>query len=260
MRRAYADIPEGQVHYKVVGEGKPVLCLHQSPISSDEYTNVLPLLAPHFRAIAMDTMGYGLSDPHPRPSPQVPDYIQAIYHFIRALGIPKLSIVGIHTGATFAIELSLAHPEVVDKLVLCGVPLHPKELRESRLKDPAFHAIPRQPDGSHLMKIWNYYKDRWDMDVPFQSHEISFLAYYLAGSRVEDGHLAVFAHDLTSSIPRIKHPTLLLSGTGDVLHRYLDAVAKMIPGCKVATIEGGGIHVAVDKAEPFARAVIDFLK
>ena len=45
MKRAYADIPEGQMHYRAEGEGEPVLLLHMAVGSSDEFTRVIPFLS-----------------------------------------------------------------------------------------------------------------------------------------------------------------------------------------------------------------------
>jgi hypothetical protein len=54
-RRAYVDIPEGQVHYQTAGSGEPILLLHQTPQSSDEYAMCLmPILAEKYHVIAMD--------------------------------------------------------------------------------------------------------------------------------------------------------------------------------------------------------------
>src|SRR3569833_683642 len=52
------------IHVARAGSGFPVLLLHQTPRSWDEYRDVLPLLGCDFRAIAMDTLGFGDS-----PSP-----------------------------------------------------------------------------------------------------------------------------------------------------------------------------------------------
>ena len=61
IRRAFADLPHGQVHYAECGDADApaVLLLHQTPRSWAEYRAVLPLLGARFRAIAMDTAGFG---------------------------------------------------------------------------------------------------------------------------------------------------------------------------------------------------------
>jgi len=45
MKRAYADIPEGQIHYRIEGKGEPVLLLHAGVTSSLEYIKVIPFLS-----------------------------------------------------------------------------------------------------------------------------------------------------------------------------------------------------------------------
>ena len=59
MKRYFLDTPYGQIHYVVEGSGDPVILLHQSPRSIDEYAEVMPLLAREYRVTAMDTLGYG---------------------------------------------------------------------------------------------------------------------------------------------------------------------------------------------------------
>ena len=63
VERSFVPVPSGRIHVAAAGSGAPVLLLHQTPRSWDEFRDVLPLLGRHYRAIAMDTIGYGDSDP-----------------------------------------------------------------------------------------------------------------------------------------------------------------------------------------------------
>jgi pimeloyl-ACP methyl ester carboxylesterase len=67
VTRHFVDVPQGTIHCAAAGEGDPVLLLHQTPRSWDEYRDVLPLLGRTRRAIAMDTIGFGDSVPSARP-------------------------------------------------------------------------------------------------------------------------------------------------------------------------------------------------
>ena len=62
--------PHGQMHYAACGDDDattaPVVLLHQTPRSWREYAAVLPLIGARRRAIAIDTAGFGDSDPVPR--------------------------------------------------------------------------------------------------------------------------------------------------------------------------------------------------
>jgi len=110
MKKAYVDIPEGQVHYRSEGAGAPVILLHQTAFSSDEFVDVIPLISRYCQAIAMDTMGYGMSDLPVEPY-EISDYARTVRHFVQALGLKKITIVGHHTGASIAVEVAATWSE-----------------------------------------------------------------------------------------------------------------------------------------------------
>ena len=100
-----AELSVGQIHYAECGErqAKAVLLLHQTPRSWDEYRDVLPVLGRHFRAIAMDTIGFGDSTKPALGQDSIEHWAQTAIDLADALGIARLSVVGHHTGAAIAI-------------------------------------------------------------------------------------------------------------------------------------------------------------
>ena len=50
--RAFVPTKSGRIHIATAGQGFPVLLLHQTPRSWDEYRDVLPLLGKLYRVIA----------------------------------------------------------------------------------------------------------------------------------------------------------------------------------------------------------------
>ena len=117
IRRGFADTPEGQIHYATVGQGKPVLLLHQTPRSWDEYRDVLPIIGQKYWAIAMDTVGFGDSY-KPEKEGTIETFAEGVVAFLDAMSIPRTSIIGHHTGGVIAVEVAATHPERVEKLVL----------------------------------------------------------------------------------------------------------------------------------------------
>jgi len=93
MKRAFTDIPEGQMHYRVEGTGEPVLLLHMAVASSDEFTRVMHILSRKYRAIALDFMGFGDSDPTPCEY-QIIDHAKTVISFMDSLGIKHAHIAG----------------------------------------------------------------------------------------------------------------------------------------------------------------------
>jgi hypothetical protein len=69
--KGYVSTPMGQVHYRLVraSEGPVLVLLHQTPWSMNQYAEVQACLAAHgVSSLAIDTPGYGLSDPPPDPT------------------------------------------------------------------------------------------------------------------------------------------------------------------------------------------------
>jgi pimeloyl-ACP methyl ester carboxylesterase len=61
----------GRAFVATAGTGFPVLLLHQTPHSWDDDREVLPLLGGRFRAIAMDTPGFGDSPRFEKDAPSI---------------------------------------------------------------------------------------------------------------------------------------------------------------------------------------------
>src|SRR5262249_38279899 len=98
VTRHFVTVNGRQVHYRRAGSGPPVILRHESPRSSVALTPYLEALAPRFTAIALDTAGYGLSEPLGIAQPSVEDYAADFGPTLDALGIDRCTIYGQHTG------------------------------------------------------------------------------------------------------------------------------------------------------------------
>ena len=58
----YLELAMGRMHYVDAGEGEPIMMLHGQPTWSFMYRETIQGLAPRYRCIAPDHIGFGLSD------------------------------------------------------------------------------------------------------------------------------------------------------------------------------------------------------
>jgi haloalkane dehalogenase len=58
----YFQTPAGKLHYVDEGQGEVVVMLHSNPTWSFLYRKLIKRLSPHYRCIAADHIGFGLSD------------------------------------------------------------------------------------------------------------------------------------------------------------------------------------------------------
>jgi len=258
VRRGFADTPEGQIHYAEAGRGEPVLLLHQTPRSWDEYRDVLPILGRRFRAVAMDTVGYGDSY-RPRETGSIPLYARGVVQLMDALGLARASLVGHHTGGVIAVEVAALHPGRVDRLVLSSCPYVDAEDRERRRGRPLVDGAAFRPDGGHLQELWEARRPFYPVDRPDLAYR--FLRDALkAADRVDEGHRAVSAYEMEARAPRVQADTLILAGTEDPFSfPRMDALADAIAESRTRPIPGGMVPMVDQLPEAFARAVLEFL-
>lgn len=265
IKRAFLDTEDGQILYRIGGDGEPLLLLHMNPRSGDEFRELMPIFAQKRRVIAMDLMGFGDSDKPPRMY-TVADYVKTIIALLDELGIEKASILGNHTGAFVSGEVAAAYPDRVEKLVLCNVAGF-GEAGKADLMSRFNEGFVIKEDGSYLMERWlaraRYVgsaelNHRWILD-DLKCFGYPLYAVWAVGN---------YCLDAAERFSLIKCPTLILWGIDDVQEfenlglalakdRYF--VSQAIPHGKVVELEGGTICMMNQMPEKVSKVVIDFL-
>lgn len=242
----------------MAGKGHPVLLLHQTPRSWDEYRDVLPILGTRYWAVAMDAIGFGDSY-RPKEAASIEAYARGVLHFMDAMGIRRAALVGHHTGGCIAVEVAATHPERVDKLVLSSTPYVDAADRERRKTLPPIDEVATRKDGTHLTALWQrrqafYPQNRPDLLTRFVCDALK------VRERVEEGHWAVSAYRMEEKTQRIQAPTLILCGTDDPFsYPRMAPLARSIKGSIIAEIKGGMVPMVDQMPEEFARVVMEFL-
>lgn len=255
MKKVYVDTPSGQIHYVTEGDGSAVVLLHQAPLSSDEYKEMIPMIGSRFRVLSMDIPGYGQSDT-PNRYYTVAEYAACVIHFLDALNIEQASIVGTHTGAAIGIEAAVTWPERIQKIIMNGCPFYTPDVRKARLKDTRYDPMPVMEDASHLLKIWEIPKYWSPKSDPLIWHR--WLVDYLrSGER--DAHQALFRYEIEKRLPLIKIPCLLIYGTESIFYQRMEATQELIPECETKVIDGGGFFLGYERPVEFSQAILEFL-
>ena len=114
------------LYYEVQGEG-PTLVMAHGLLGSIEWSQDLgerpEALAQHFRLVTFDARGHGKSGYTTDQSHYTWEALaEDMYGLMRHLGIERAHVGGGSMGGGTALTLALAHPEVVDRLVLVGPP------------------------------------------------------------------------------------------------------------------------------------------
>lgn len=259
IERHFVNVPAGTLHYAECGEGRPVLLLHQTPRSWNEYRDVLPLLGRKRRAIAMDTIGFGDSSRLPSGEDSIERWADVAVSLLDVLELPQAVVVGHHTGGYIGVELAAAHPGRVAALVLSGVALHPAGARIADAEGRAVvDDVEPRGDGSHLLELWA-------MRAALYPEDIDLLEQFMidclrAGPLAAEGHRVVARYPLGERLPLVSCPTLIVAPTADA-HAFpaVPGLDVALPHARVTEIHGGMVPLPDQLPVPFAAAIDAFL-
>jgi haloalkane dehalogenase len=119
FRNRFLEIAHGRrVHYVDEGEGDVLLFVHGTPTWSFEWRHCIRALSRTHRCIAVDNLGFGLSD-RPRDFDYRPESHAAVLRaFVERLGLHDVTLVVHDFGGPIGLPLALGGASVVRRLVL----------------------------------------------------------------------------------------------------------------------------------------------
>lgn len=261
-RRAYADGPYGQIHYQVMGEGAPIVLLHQAPMTSFQYDNVYaPLARRGFMAIGIDMPGFGMSDPTPFV-PGIEHFAECVPPILDALGLAAAAVLGHHTGAMVANEVAIRFPDRVSALIMNGPMPVTEEERRTWMEDGYLREIKMvaESGGDYLTRVFAARERLAAGTLPFSRIGNFVIQAFMGRGQYFYGHHAAFQYRQDEALAKIACRALILTNTGDLIYEHALRASAMRPDIPVVALDGGGVDIVDQQPEEWADAVAAFLK
>lgn len=246
LRRFYVDCRYGQLHVRSAfpssggfDELTPLVCLHQSPMSSRGFRAFLGPMATDRSVFAPDTPGFGESDA-PTTQPAIADYAGAMLDFLDQMRLRQVDLLGYHTGAAIAAEMAVARPDRVRRVVMVAVPVITAAERE------AFDAMPwpapLREDGSHLAEEWQR-TVRWrGPGVTLEQLAAGFAEKLRNGPQAWWGASAAMRWPAAERLPQVSQPVLVLRPRDDLWEATARA-RDLLPQAQFRDLEEYGFGV-----------------
>lgn len=269
IRRGYVDGPWGQVHFRraePAGGAKPtrppLVMFHQNPRSSYEYVPLMRLMAQDRLCLALDTPGYGESDPPPAP-PGIAGYANALGIALENLGFGPgragpLDAFGFHTGTFLASELAIQRPQLVRRLALGGVPFTVGEERARFYDSLVTHRKKAPPSGSHLVDMWYGTMSNRPPRMSVERARGMLVQEQIPGDDSWWAYQGVFSYDCEGQLPKVQQPVRLLAVHDSLLAQTRAAKPWYRNSTLVEMPDVTGIFVLDGEAEAFAKALREF--
>lgn len=254
--RNFVRIAEGQVHYRSADPAKatarPLVMLHASPASSQTLVSLISRFGASRRVIALDTLGNGDSAAPTMDKPDIAYFAGAHLRALDAIGIDDFDLYGSHTGGCIASEIAIAQPARVASLILDGMSLYSDEERADMLARYA-PAVPLDQNGSQVNWFWHFVRDTymfwpWYKRDPAHARTVGlpsadalhdkFVEVLKAARTYHLSYNAAIAWSKTERLPLVKTRTLLAYAEDDMLLKYMDGVAALMPHAEHLVTKG----------------------
>ncbi len=259
-----------ELNYRVTGEGEPLVLLHGLFGSLENLGGVSQRLQDGWQVHALDQRNHGRS-PH-TDDMDYPAMAADVLAYLDRQGLERVSLLGHSMGGKTAMELALAHPDRVERLIVADIapvsyqPRHDKVLAGLEAID-----LTRLESRQEADRILQEYVE----EVPVRQ----FLLKNLVRVGADDPDApsgARFRWRL--NLPAIKAcygnlarapaapgpfegPTLFIKGSESayIQDKHREPVARLFPNAQLRIIQGTGHWLHAEKADTFATLCRRFL-
>ena len=258
-----------KLHYVTAGKGPLCILLHGFPDFHYSWRDQIPVLAKHFKVVALDLRGFNLSD---KPAGIEAYEMEKLTSDVNALlghfGKDKAIIVGHDWGGAIAWSFAMRHPDKTERLVVLNLP-HPNGLQRELANNAQQHKNSEYarnfqlPQAASLVRpemLVNWVKEPEARKVYLEAMKRSsmegMLNYYKANYPRPP-------YKMENRLPLIKCPVLLIHGLDDqyLLPGALNDTWKWLDKeLMLVTIPGAGHFVHRDKPDRVNRIILDWLK
>jgi 3-oxoadipate enol-lactonase len=263
-----ADLFVSEQFVSDVGQGPPLLLVHGFPLHHQMWREQMAVLSSRQRVIAPDLRGFGASPPRAdkmtaADTMTMEDYADDLNALLEALAIREpVTLCGLSMGGYIAFQFWRKHPERVARLILCDTravadtPEAAKgrlEMADRALKEGASVA------AGMLPKLLAPATQQSRPELTAFVREMIEGAHPRGIAAAQRGMAE--RPDMTSLLPRINIPTLVIVGAEDAISTpaEMQTIAAAIPGSVFVSVPEAGHLSPLENPEVVNRAIQRFL-
>ena len=239
------DVEGVQYFYREVGENNPdtILMIHGFLGSSYDFIDVMNALKDRYHIIAVDMIGFGLSEKPIDFDYAKQNQAQGLVKFLDTLGVDEVTIMAHSMGGEVSIHLAHDYPDYVNEMILIGSGGYVEESQNGLMPSNI-------PMFVYDYVVRNYYIQRTFFLTAYAQDEIDtgritfhdFDEMYYVNKTIPGNILQAFTRDNDSGstnakLALVRQPTLLIWGefdsfiplaTGIKLQQAMSDVAQLV--------------------------------
>jgi 3-oxoadipate enol-lactonase len=253
------------MYYELHGDGEPLLLIRGLGSTCEGFAAQVEGLAPHFRVISFDNRCVGRTDQPQQPF-TIADMADDTAALLDALEVEIAHVFGVSLGGMVAQEFVLRHPHRVKRLVLGCTHAGPRTAtRAPEWAVQLFNESRDMPRAAALKySIPLLFAKKTVEEQPELVEEA--LRVMARNNQPKPSYLlqlgAVMMHDTFDRLPEIKHTTLVMTGTEDILVDPGNSrlISERIADARLVEFPETGHVFFTEKPDDVNRVLIDFFQ
>ncbi len=265
-----------ELYHREMGRGEPLIILHGLYGSSDNWINIGKALSETYRVYLVDQRNHGHSPHSHKHNYYV--MVDDLLEFIQSQGLEKVNLLGHSMGGKTALYFAVAHPEMVQKLIVVDIAptpyqmltkTNPQALNHLNIMNALYNldinhistlkeadnqlaaTIPYQRVRQFLLKNLKRNRDgsfRWLLNISAIRNELPAILDGLDPEKYRNNNAS------------FSFPVLFIKGelSEYIQAEHKDAILKIFPHANIQTIEGAGHWVHAEKREEFLETLRNF--
>lgn len=269
----FLELEMGKMHYVDEGSGEPIVMVHGNPTWSFLYRHLIKGLSKDYRCIAVDLIGFGLSDKPLNWSYYPEDHAKNLKLLIEKLNLKDITLVVQDWGGPIGLSYAVSSPENVKRIIIMNTWMWSTK---GDLHFERFSKVMGGPVGRFLIKRFNFFVRVFmkkamgnPSRLPAAVHQHYFKALEKREERkgcwtfpkriIDSGDWLDF---LWSQGDKIKDkPALILWGMKDIAFREqeLNRWISLLLNSKVIRYAAAGHFVQEEKGEELCPVIKEFM-
>lgn len=275
LKPGFAAISGYRIAYFDTGQGeKTILMVHGNPVSAYVYARLMRRLSPHYRCVAPDLLGFGLSDKPPHESDySLSKHIEMMAEFVRTLDLRNVVLVGHDWGGPIGFGAAVQEKERYSHLVVLNTMTEaPMKIRPVYWL-PFHLLLPMKSLYDYLVKERNLFQKFGVAIMDPADQAVYFRANHNAATRAG---IAAFPRmipyrrqhpnypllgDILAELEAWQIPALVLFSDGDSVFsaEQGERFAARLKNAQFRLISGARHFLQYERPDEIALAISDFL-
>jgi pimeloyl-ACP methyl ester carboxylesterase len=268
----YFDLNGHKIHYIDEGHGDTLLFVHGTPSWSFDFRNCIKGLSKDFRCIAIDHIGFGLSDKPEHYDYSIKNHCTALEKFVLSKKLDHLTLVVHDFGGPIGLNFAIQYPEKIKNLIILNSWMwssknDPDYLKLSRiLRNPLLPFLYRYlnfsprfilPGSFGEKKLPSHIKNQYTKPFANRTQRNGALAFAKSLLNDQDWFEELWEKKEVISAK----PTLFIWGMKDpvIKPHYLNKFITGFANSRTVKLEKSGHFPQEEEPEPVISAIFNFL-